>query len=133
ERRHLRIKTTRSTPPQTPTPLPTSNCTVSSQLVDQPLGPLQLQIIEALGEPAMNWGEKIVGLLSFTLIAPQPRHAHRRAEFPGLCLLFAGNRECAFEINFSLCGIRFRRYGREFARCSLDLCFVPCFLGCFSR
>jgi hypothetical protein len=42
-------------------------------------GLLEDRRIEALGEPAIDRGEKIVGLLSFTLIAPQARHAHRRA------------------------------------------------------
>jgi hypothetical protein len=27
------------------------------------------------------------GLIALALIAPEPRHAHRGAEFPGLCLL----------------------------------------------
>jgi hypothetical protein len=61
--------------------------TASRQLVQQRLGLLQVQRIEALGEPAIDGGEKIMRLLPFTLFAPQPRHAHRRAQFPGLCLL----------------------------------------------
>jgi hypothetical protein len=47
-----------------------------------------------------------VGLLAFTSIAPEPGHARRRTEFPGLCLLRARNRERTPEINR-----RFRRAG----------------------
>ena len=42
------------------------------QVVERRFGFLQVHRIEALGEPAIDWSEKIVGLLSFALIAPQP-------------------------------------------------------------
>jgi hypothetical protein len=59
------------------------------QLVEQGLGPLQIERVEAFGKPAVDPSEKFAGLIPFALIAPQPRHAHRRAQFPGLCLLLA--------------------------------------------
>jgi hypothetical protein len=53
--------------------------TALPQVVEQGLGLLQVKSVEALGEPAVDWGEQIVGLLAFTLIAQEPRHAHRGA------------------------------------------------------
>ena len=42
-------------------------------------------------EPAIDRGEEIASLLPLALIAPQPRHVHRRAQLPGLGLLPAGS------------------------------------------
>jgi hypothetical protein len=58
--------------------------------------------VEALGEPAVDRSEEIACLLPFALIAPKPRHAHRRARFPGLCLLRTRNGERTFEIGFRI-------------------------------
>jgi hypothetical protein len=55
------------------------------------------------------------------LIAPEPRHAHRRAEFPGFCLLLARNREGALEIRFGFRRVRLRRLEQDFRRHSIDL------------
>jgi transposase len=41
----------------------------------------QIDGIEALGEPALDRGEKIACLLPFAMIAPQPGQARRRAQF----------------------------------------------------
>src|SRR5215472_3312061 len=78
--------------------------TGSRQLIEQRLRSLQVERIEALGEPAVDRCEKIVGLLSFALIAPEARHTCRCAKFPGFSLLLARDRECALEI-----GCCFRR------------------------
>ena len=51
------------------------------------LGLLQIERVEAFGEPAVDRSEKFAGLIPLALIAPEPRHAHRRAQFPGFCLL----------------------------------------------
>jgi PDZ domain len=51
------------------------------QLVEQSLGLFQIERVEAFGEPAIDRGEKIAGLLPLALIAPEPRHAHRRAQY----------------------------------------------------
>jgi hypothetical protein len=43
---------------------------------------LQIERIEAFGEPAVDRREKIAGLVP--LIPPEPRHPHRRAQPPGI-------------------------------------------------
>ena len=58
------------------------------QLVEQRLSLLQIERIEPFGEPAVNRSEKFASLLLLALVAPEPRHAHRGAEFIGFCLLF---------------------------------------------
>jgi hypothetical protein len=45
------------------------------QIVEQHLG--LVERVEALGEPAIDRGEKIAGLLPFTLIAPEPRKSRQ--------------------------------------------------------
>ena len=57
------------------------------QLVEQRLGVLQIERIEAFGEPAIDRSEQFTGFIPLALIAPEPRHAHRRAQLQGLCLL----------------------------------------------
>ena len=63
------------------------------QVIEQGPRLLQVKRVETLGEPPISCGEKIVSLPSFALIAPKPGHAHRRAQFPGLCLLLTRNTE----------------------------------------
>ena len=43
-------------------------------------------------------------MLHLALRAPEARKAHSGAEFPGFCLLLAGDRECAFQVRFRLWG-----------------------------
>jgi hypothetical protein len=45
--------------------------------------------VDAFGEPAIDWSEKIAGLIPLALIAVEPRHADRRAQLPGLRPLLA--------------------------------------------
>ncbi len=52
------------------------------QLVEQGLSLLQVERVEALGEPAIDRSEKIAGLIPLSLIAPEPCHAHRRPQLP---------------------------------------------------
>ena len=52
------------------------------QLVEQRLGLLQIERVEAFGEPAVDRSEQFASLLRLPLIAPEPRHAHRGAQFP---------------------------------------------------
>jgi hypothetical protein len=59
------------------------------QLLEQRLGLLQVERVEPFGEPVVDGREEIAGLVSFALIAPLPRHAHRGTQFPGLRLLLA--------------------------------------------
>jgi hypothetical protein len=48
-------------------------------------------------------------LLRLALVTPQPRHAHRSAQFPGLCLLLSRNPERNVKIRLSLCRVPLRR------------------------
>ena len=56
------------------------------QLVEQFLSLFQIESVEALGGAAVDRSEKLAGFIPLALIAPEPRHANRRA-FPGPCLL----------------------------------------------
>jgi hypothetical protein len=49
-------------------------------------------------KPSVDRSEKLASLLPLALIAPEPRHAHRGAEFPGFRSLLAGDRERKFVI-----------------------------------
>jgi hypothetical protein len=62
--------------------------------------------VEALGEPVVDRSEKIAGLPLLTLIAPQPRHTHRRSQFEGPCLLLTRDRQRTFEIRFHFRHVR---------------------------
>src|SRR5260370_11539852 len=44
--------------------------------------------------------EQFARLLRITLIAPESRQAHRRAQFPGFCLLLTRHRKRALEVCF---------------------------------
>ena len=79
----------------------------------------------------MDWSEKLARRLPLTLVAPEPRHAYRRAEFPGLCLLLSRNRKRAIEIRFGFCDVAFRRLKRDLASNSIDLGLKASFLCCF--
>ena len=48
---------------------------MSTELVEQRFGILEVSGVEALGEPAVDRGEEIVGLSAFALIAPQSGEA----------------------------------------------------------
>jgi hypothetical protein len=61
------------------------------QLVEQRLGVLQIERVEAFGEPAIDRSEQFANLLRLPLIAPEPRHTHRRAQLQGFCLLLRCN------------------------------------------
>jgi hypothetical protein len=74
-----------------------------------------------------------VGLLSFALIAPQPCHTHRRAQFPRFCLLLTRDRERTVEMGFRLCRIGLARHQRDFPTRAIDLSFAPPFLCRFHR
>jgi hypothetical protein len=52
---------------------------LSRQLVQQHLSLLQIERVEAFGEPAVDRSEKLTGLTPLALVTPEPRHAHRGA------------------------------------------------------
>src|SRR5271166_7057805 len=104
-----------------------------SQFVEQRPGFFQIGGVEAFGEPAVDRGEKIAGLTTLALIAPQPGEARRRAQFPGLCLLRAGNGDGSLEMRLRLRRVGLGRQQRDFPGGSVDLGLAPLFLGCFRR
>ena len=57
------------------------------QLIKQRLRLFQIERVEAFGKPSVDRSKKLAGLIPLALIAPEPRHAHRRAQFPEFCLL----------------------------------------------
>ena len=61
------------------------------QLLEQRLRLLQIVRVEPFGEPAVDRSEQFAGLLRLALVTPEARHAHRGAEFPGLCFLLPRN------------------------------------------
>jgi hypothetical protein len=55
---------------------------VSCQLLQQRLRLLQIERVEAFGEPAVDRSEQFAGRITHALITPESRHAYRRAQFP---------------------------------------------------
>src|SRR5271165_593320 len=70
------------------------------EFVRQLLGLLQIDSIEAFGEPAIDRREKVVGLSRLALSTPEPRNVRRRPELPGLRILPASNLERAGKESF---------------------------------
>jgi Arc/MetJ-type ribon-helix-helix transcriptional regulator len=62
-----------------------------AQLIEQSLCVLQIHCVEAFGKPAVDRSEKLAGFIALTLIAPEPRHAHRSAQFETSRLLLPGD------------------------------------------
>jgi hypothetical protein len=62
--------------------------------------------------------------MPLALIAPQPRQAYRRAQFPGLGPLRARHGERALETRFRLGRVRLGAAQCDFAGYAVDLCFV---------
>ena len=63
------------------------------QLVEQRLRLLQIERVEAFGEPAVDRSKQFARLLHLALIAPEVSEAHGRAELPGLGLLLTRDRK----------------------------------------
>ena len=59
------------------------------QLPQQRLRFLQIARVEPFREPPVNRSQQFARLLHLALVAPEPRHAHCRAQFPGFRLLLA--------------------------------------------
>src|SRR5215467_11371346 len=62
--------------------IPPSNCAALRQLIEQRLGFLQVLRRKALGEPAVNGREELVGFTRTCLVAHQPRITGRGAQLP---------------------------------------------------
>src|SRR5215469_14379577 len=52
------------------------------QHIEQVPGLLQIECVEALSKPPIDWSEKFPGFVLLALSEPQPGHAHRGAQFP---------------------------------------------------
>jgi hypothetical protein len=103
------------------------------QLVEQGLSLFQVARVEAFGEPAVDRAEKIASFLRHPLVTPEPRHAHRPAQLPGLCLLLTCHRERTLEIDLRFRRVGFWRHQRDFSGNAMDLGLAPRFLGCVHR
>ena len=68
-----------------------SAITSSQQRVQQRLCLFEIGHVEALGEPAVDWREKVAGFLASTLLSPQPGEARGGAQFPELSALLLGD------------------------------------------
>ena len=60
---------------------------LSRQLVEEPLGRLQIEGVKTVGEPAVCWSQEIASLSTLSLFGPEARHTHRGAQLERLCLL----------------------------------------------
>ena len=76
---------------------PFRNSFLCAQLVEQGLGLFQIERVEAFSEPAVDRSEQVASLIPLALIAPEPREAHRRVQFIGLCVLPLRNAQRRFE------------------------------------
>ena len=94
------------------------------QRLQQRLGLLEISGIKSLGEPVVDWCQKVMGFLAFALLLPQASQAGRRSQLEGLGLLGSGALKGVVEAALQL-----RRYGRktvakEFALETAQLWFV---------
>ena len=60
--------------------VPENDWNALRQCVEQHLGLLQIERVEAFGELAVNRSKKFVGLMRLTLIAPEPPPQHPEPE-----------------------------------------------------
>jgi hypothetical protein len=78
------------------------------ELVQQCLRLLEIRRIKPFGEPVVDRGQHVVGLLALALGLPQARQTGGGAEFPGFGLLLTGHVEGLLETGFCLGRIRHR-------------------------
>jgi hypothetical protein len=81
---------------------------------------------EAFSKPAIDGSKKIARLIPLTLVAPEPLHAHRGAQFPGFCLLLASDRKRAIKIRFCFFWIRRERFECDFPGNAINLSGPRC-------
>src|SRR5262249_18719575 len=72
------------------------------QLVEQGLGLLQVERVEAFGEPAVDGGEEITGFGVLASVAPEARKACRSTKLKQACSLPAADFNCASKKGFPL-------------------------------
>jgi len=87
----------------------------SRQFAEQRLGLFQIGRVEAFGEPAIDWREKVAGFGAATLVAAEPGEARGGAQFPELGFLLLGDAQ-GFAIQFlggRWPGLQTRRWRRR--------------------
>src|SRR5215510_6243658 len=67
--------------------------TLSTEILQQRLGLVQIHCLKTLGEPAVDRCQEFAGLVPFTLLLPQPCQARGRAQLQRHRLLVAGHRQ----------------------------------------
>src|SRR5262249_24125318 len=72
------------------------------EFCQQSLGFLQVFRVKPFGEPAVNLGQPMTGLLLLGLSLPQPTQTHHRSQLQGLGSLAAGNLNGFEETRFGL-------------------------------
>ena len=75
---------------------------LSRQLLQQRLRVLEVGGVKALGEPAVDRRQQLLGLRPFALLLPQPAQAQRGAEFVGFGLLLLGNGQGLAQARFGV-------------------------------
>src|SRR5262249_36954920 len=83
--------------------------------------------VKPLNEPAVHWGEQVIGFLAFALLLPEPGQAGSGTEFEGLGLLVASDIQGVKEATLGFSLIVRRLLQPEFAFQSMYFCFVPAF------
>jgi hypothetical protein len=78
----------------------------SCQFLQQCLRLPQVGGVKALGEPAVDRGEQVIGRNPLALALPEAAQAYGRTEFPRLCLLVASHGQGLLETGFSLGHVR---------------------------
>ena len=73
----------------------------SAQCLQQRLGIFQIRRVKAFGEPIVDRGEQIAGLLGLALLLPEAGETRSGAQFPRFGLLFLSNRDGLLETFFS--------------------------------
>src|SRR5206468_9714463 len=101
---------------------------LSMKLAEQRLGLSKVACVKAFGEPIVDGGEEATCRLPLSLIAQEPRQAHRRAQFPRLCLLRSRNGQGMFEICLRLRLVPLRRLERDFTGNAMRLSLAPSLL-----
>src|SRR3954453_11955549 len=102
---------------------------LSMKLAEQRLGFSKVARVEAFREPIVDGSEKVPCRPPFALIAEEPRQAHRRAQFPRLCLLCPRNGQGMLETGLRLLRVPLRRLERDFTGNAMSLGLAPAFPG----
>src|SRR5262249_35623770 len=98
------------------------------QRVQQRLGLLEISGVKAFGEPPVDWGQEVMGFLTFALLLPQARQTHGGTQLPGLGLLLTGNSKGLLETCFRLLLVRRSLFQQQLPLEAIEFGFRPAFL-----